>query len=466
MKKLIINSQLITKNLAIAGRVLGVIACLMVANIATSQVDCNTTMACNDGLQVSLDENCVVLITPDMILEDPQYADDQYTVVLMNAAGEELPSAEVGYAFVNQTLSVNVQLNGCAASCWGNITIEDKLPPVLTNCENLIVACGDDLTPGGGTVPFITATDACITVTDLVYFDTQETNACAEDFVKTVTRMWTATDEQGNESTCTQLIQVQKATLDDVVFPPNYDNIELPAFSCAITLETLPNGAPTPEVTGYPTGASCPNIQTYYVDVVFDICGASIKVLRQWVVIDWCTGEERTENQIIKILDDQAPICTAIPDFTSEIPTDEGLCTGTYEVPAPIVIFECSEYSYIVGYKLSDVNGDPFENPIYDNVTYNPATDLYSITGLPLDTSWIVYTLTDVCGNSSMCFTEVLVTDQEAPSPVCEGYTVVGLEDAGWAFGLQIQGVQDLQRNLDEGIRINMSGCILLNSIY
>ncbi|MFT4536043.1 MAG: hypothetical protein ACI9P5_003417, partial [Saprospiraceae bacterium] len=433
MKKLILNSQLISRNLATSARILGLIACLMVANIATAQVDCNTTMACNDGLQVSLDDNCVVLITPDMILEDPQYDDDQYTVVLMTASGEELPTAQVDYTYVNQTLSVNVMLNGCAASCWGNITIEDKLPPVLTNCEDLIVACDDDLTPGGGTVPAITATDACGPVTDIDFFDIEETNACADDFVKTVTRTWTATDKQGNVATCTQMIQVQKATVADVVFPPNYDNIELPAFSCAIALETLPNGAPTPEVTGYPVGASCPNIQVYYTDVVFDICGASIKVLRQWVVIDWCTGEEAMDNQIIKILDDQAPICTAVPDFLDEIPTDDGLCTGSYEVPAPIVIFECSDYTYVVGYKLKDENGDPFENPIYDNVTYNPVTELYTISGLPQDTSWIVYTLTDACDNSSMCFTEVLVTDQEAPTPVCEGYTVVGLEDAGWA---------------------------------
>ena len=439
MKKLIINSQMITRNLATAARVLGMIACLMVANIATAQVDCNTTMACNDGLQVSLDDNCVVTITPDMILEDPQYADDQYTVVLMDAANQQLPTAEVDYSYVNQTLSVNILLNGCAASCWGNITIEDKLPPVLTNCEDLIVDCDDNITPGVG-VPGVTAIDACGPVTDIDYTDTEETNACANDFVKTVTRVWTATDQQGNEATCTQLILVRKATVADVVFPPNYDDIELPAFSCAITLETLPNGAPTPEVTGYPEGASCPNIQTYYTDVVFPICGASIKVLRQWVIIDWCTGEEATENQVIKILDDKAPICTATPDFINEIPTDEGLCTGTFTVPAPIVIFECSDYTYNVGYKLRDENGDPYEDPIYDNVSYNPLTDLFTITGLPQDTSWIVYTLTDACGNTSQCFTEVFVEDLEAPTPVCEGYTVVGLEDAGWAdiFGSSI----------------------------
>ena len=101
-----------------------------------------------------------------------------------------------------------------------------------------------------------------------------------------------------------------------------------------------------------PSGAECPNIQTYYTDIIFDICGASIKVLRQWIVIDWCTGQEATFNQIIKVLDTAAPICTSNEDFYNTIYTDDGLCTGTFEVPAPIVIFECSDYTYTVGYKL------------------------------------------------------------------------------------------------------------------
>lgn len=434
MKKLILNSQSISfAAFTAAGRLMLVALCMLATQMVSAQVDCNTTMACNDGLQVSVDENCEVIITPDMILEDPEYSDDQYTVVLMTLTGLELPSALVTAIYVGQTLAVNVQLNGCAAACWGNITIEDKLPPQLFNCEDVVVDCDDDLSPGGGAVPAVTAIDACGPVVELDYFDTETTNACANDFVKTVTRTWVATDVYGNEARCTQTISVRKASIVDVVFPPNYDDIEEPAFSCALTIETLPNGAPTPEVTGFPSGVGCPNIQVYYTDVVFDICGASKKVLRQWVVVDWCTGEEASDNQIIKIIDDQPPVCVAPQDFIDEIGTDEGLCTGTYEVPAPNIIFECSDYDYVVGYKLRDVNGDPFENPIYNNVTRNAATGLYTISGLPQDTSWIVYTITDACGNSSMCFTEVYVEDFEAPTPVCEGFTVVGLEDAGWA---------------------------------
>lgn len=433
MNKLIKNSQTpSSQNFVQLVRGMGVVLCLLMANMMFAQVDCNTTMACNDGLQVSLDENCQAVITPDMILEDPLYDNSAYTVEVMDAQGNVIPNATVDYNYVNQNLEVNVSLNGCPSSCWGNITIEDKLPPQFILCQDYELECDDSTEPGIG-VPYPIVSDACGPVASLDYVDDEVSNPCAASYVKTITRHWTAVDQQGNEAMCVQTINVLRASIDDIVWPSNYDDIDLPAFSCAITIETLPNGAPSPNVTGMPSGADCPNIQTYYTDIIFDLCGASIKVLRQWVVVDWCTGQEATFNQIIKVLDTAAPICTSNEDFYNVIYTDEGECTGTFEVPAPIIIFECSDYTYNVGYKLRDENGEPFENPIYDNVTYNAQTGLYTIHELPQDTSWIVYTITDACGNSTQCFTEVFVEDGEAPTPVCEGYTVVGLEDVGWA---------------------------------
>ena len=130
----------------------------------------------------------------------------------------------------------------------------------------------------------------------------------------------------------------------------------------------------------------------------------------------------------------QPPVCVSPPDFKFNINTDEGKCTGTFKVPAPNVIFECSKYDYVVGYKLRTANGTPYVNPVFDNVvktTLPDGTYFYTIKNLPADTSWIVYQITDACGNYSECFTEVIVKDKEAPSPVCEGFTVVSIDDAG-----------------------------------
>jgi len=402
------------------------------AHTGYAQVDCNATMACNDGVQVSLDDNCEAFIAPDLVLEDPLYDDSEYTVVVMMPDGTVIPGNIVTSAHIGMTLEVNIILTDCGNSCWGNINIEDKLPPVITNCADITVDCDDNINPGQGVVPFATAVDACGGLVTREYVDNETILPCAAAFVKTVVRSWTFTDRQGNEAVCEQTISVTRADITSIMFPRDYDDIELPSFSCGDVIELLPNGAPSPNVTGRPEGASCPNIQVYYDDVIFDICGASKKILRKWLVLDWCTGEERTENQIIKILDEIAPICTSQPDFIDDIATDQGKCTGTYNVPPPIVIFECSEYKYTVAYKLRGEDGNPFEDPIQDNVTKN-FDGSYTISGLPQDTTWIIYTLTDECDNESQCFTEVFVSDQEAPTPVCEGYTVVSLEDQGWA---------------------------------
>ena len=58
------------------------------------------------------------------------------------------------------------------------------------------------------------------------------------------------------------------------------------------------------------------------------------KVLRQWTVIDWCTGRDTIGAQIIKIIDVDPPVCVSPPDFAFDIETDEGKCTGTFIVPA------------------------------------------------------------------------------------------------------------------------------------
>ena len=106
MNKIIQNSQSqISKSLVLVARSMGIVFCLFMANMTIAQVDCNTTMACNDGLQVSLDENCQVVITPDMILEDPAYDNTAYLVEVMDAQGNIIPNALVDYDHVNQNLS-------------------------------------------------------------------------------------------------------------------------------------------------------------------------------------------------------------------------------------------------------------------------------------------------------------------------------------------------------------------------
>lgn len=396
--------------------------------------DCTEIMACNNLVQVSLGSDCTETVVADMILEGQTFTNDFYDVVTTNANGSIVTGNVLTRAHIGKTLSVSVTLNGCALSCWGNITVEDKLPPIISNCPSATVACGASTAPG--VIPRPTAVDACGGTVTLTSADREVISQCTALYVKVITRTWTATDASGNKATCQQTINITRPTIDNVTFPRSYDGEDLPAFQCAANIRKLPNGAPHPDVTGYPGGADCPNIMFYYEDIIFPICGASIKVLRQWNVIDWCTGRDTLAAQIIKIIDDQAPVCASANDFRFNANTDEGKCTGSFVVPAPTVTFECSGWSYTVGYKLRDASGQPTVNQIFDNVrktTRPDGTYFYTISNLPADTSWVVYNLIDDCGNTSQCFTEVIVKDKESPSPVCEGFTVIALEENGLA---------------------------------
>jgi hypothetical protein len=413
-----------------------VVACIFIvfSNGLGAQVDCNTIMVCNDLVQVSLGTNCTETVTADMILEGQPYPNSDYVVKVQTPNGSVISGNVLTKNSIGKTYQVIVTLDGCDLSCWGNIVVEDKLPPVISACPSVNVKCGASTAPG--TIAGPTATDACGGAVTLKSNDKEVLSQCTATYVKVITRTWTATDLYGNKSTCQQIINVIRPKISDVSFPRNYDDIDLPAFTCGAVIDYLPNGAPSPSVTGTPGGTDCANIMYFHKDIIFNICGSAKKVLREWTVIDWCTGKDTVVGQVIKILDKAAPVCVSPPDFKFNINTDEGKCTGTFKVPAPNVIYECSKYDYIVGYKLRTANGTPFVNPIFDNVTKttNPdGTYFYTIKNLPADTSWIVYQLTDACGNYSECFTEVIVKDIESPSAVCEGFTVITLEEAGVA---------------------------------
>ncbi|MBK7699650.1 MAG: hypothetical protein IPJ39_13400 [Saprospiraceae bacterium] len=57
-----------------------------------------------------------------------------------------------------------------------------------------------------------------------------------------------------------------------------------------------------PDTTGTPNigGLAICNTVT---DVPFALCGNSYKIARSWFVIEWCTTQSLTKNQIIHIKD-------------------------------------------------------------------------------------------------------------------------------------------------------------------
>ena len=270
--------------------------------------------------------------------------------------------------------------------------------------------------------------DPCGPVT-AVYSDNAVDQPCSSPYAQIISRSWYVEDAEGNISQpCMQNIYVFRNDLSTLQFPPNYDGIQYPALSCSQYGDIIPDST----VTGYPSGDFCDNVQIFpYEDHIIDICPKSYKIVRQWRILEWCSGDVIEHNQIIKVEDAEGPIITCPVDAV-EISANLYECTGNWVVEDPIVISECSETTYTVGYLLADNSGNPPVDGFYidDNVVSLPNGQLM-ITDLPLGRTWIKYTVTDECGNFSECFTEVVVVDDIPPVAVCDQFTVVSIGSGG-----------------------------------
>jgi len=95
-------------------------------------------------------------------------------------------------------------------------------------------------------------------------------------------------------------------------------------------------------------------MQANFTDLYFDECGASFKIIRQWVVIDWCTSQTENINQTIKIQDSNGP-SFACPNDTI-IGTDVYSCTNApYTVMLAAAVMDCSAWDYTI--QVLDANG-------------------------------------------------------------------------------------------------------------
>ena len=405
---------------------------------------CDFTLACNDGIQVSLDNQCEELITPDMLLENPDFPDSEYEVNLYMPDGTLIPNAMINSNHIGLQIEASITLlfNNCNLTCWGYIIVEDKLPPIMTCPPNVTINCGESITTGS--LGMASATD-CSGVESMSFADSTEVLMCTGDYESIITRTFTARDIYGNLGSCTQTIHVMKGLIENVVFPEDF------VEACE---EIVGEVSTDPELTGFPSLIGCSNIQYYYQDYDFPLCGAGFKILREWHVLDWCTGEDTTYRQTIKIEDTQGPII-ACGNTYFFIDSDTDDCSVDYNVPLPIngaggvgdsprIIYDCSEVTYAISYAIlpdgipcesvEDVQALGEANLQLDYIEVPPnANGEVIIENLPVGCSWIRYDFWDACGNHDFCTKDVFVVDATPPVAICEGYTVVSIDGTGWA---------------------------------
>ena len=433
----------LTNNATGAGSVFGPVVLPQPTASATLE-DCwsDCTLACNNQVNISVNTMCEVDILADMLLEGDfdDCAESGFYSVEIYDANNNLLSLPLGGQYIGQKLKAVVTNIACGNSCWSNVLVEDKAPPVL-NCDSDTVRCNADISPYNPAIGFpvdvmniiptadpntfiASSLDACGDVT-LTYRDSLANRDCTDTvFSSVIYRTWKATDATGLMVSCVETIYFIRGTIADIVLPPHYDGLpgNEPYLQCDGDWCKLPNGFPAPEdcATGSPMGIFCGNIQYDFYDDTFRICESSYKLIRTWLIIDWCDPQNRVEyEQKIKVVDEDGPVVIAPPRTPLVIPMDEWNCgKSSYIVPEPVydptgasavnnpyvptIVEECGTWTYSVEHLTVDENAktadecaivDP--NAIFSTGNVRKLRNgRYELYDIPAGCNWIKYIIT------------------------------------------------------------------------
>lgn len=256
----------------------------------------------------------------------------------------------------------------------------------------------------------------------------------------TISRTFYLSDINGNVDSCEQEITFRRNKIDDVFLPAG-----TAIFNCGETFPVTEEGAPHPEVTGFPFVLTLDgyaelevggndNITVVYKDL-FDYETSDIfTVSREWSIIDECDLDTvNTFIQTIKVGGFSEPIiecptsnhyCPIIEENIMLFGVDPFICTATLEVPFPVISSPCGPGDWMV---RTEVYADTTQAPLY---TIGPDDDR-TITNVGLGDYIIRYIVFDDVGREFMHHCIFRVADLQEPVAICRSGLEVELNQQG-----------------------------------
>ncbi|SEU17402.1 hypothetical protein SAMN05444285_1841, partial [Draconibacterium orientale] len=270
---------------------------------------------------------------------------------------------------------------GNETSFTQTVTVSDNTAPTFNETLPLaeITAECDDVAEA----VVLTAADNCDSDVPVEFTETRTDGNCANSY--TLTRVWTATDDCGNETSFTQTVTVSDNTA--------------PTFN-----ETLPLA----EIT-----AECDDVAEAVVLTAADNCDADVPVeftetrtdgncansytlTRTWTATDDC-GNETSFTQTVTVSDNTAPT------FNETLPLAE-------------ITAECDDVVEAVVLTAADNCDSDIPVEFTETRTDGNCANSYTLTR--------TWTATDDCGNETSFTQIVIVSDNTAPEVTCNDITV------------------------------------------
>ncbi|OUU19090.1 MAG: hypothetical protein CBC05_00545, partial [Crocinitomicaceae bacterium TMED45] len=243
------------------------------------------------------------------------------------------------------------------------ITIQDTTEPEFNEAlpGDLTLDCAAD------DAAVLTATDNCSDVEVIFTADTVAGD-CPNRYE--ITRMWSVTDECGNNSSHTQVVTV----VDEIA--PEF-NEALPAD---VTLDCAADDAAVLTATD-----NCSDVEVIFTaDTVAGDCPNRYEITRTWSVTDDC-GNNSSHTQVVTVVDEIAP------EFNEALPADVTLDCAADDAAVLTATDNCSDVEVI--FTADTVAGD--------------CPNRYEITRM--------WSVTDDCGNSTSHTQVVTVEDETDP---------------------------------------------------
>ncbi len=386
-------------------------------------------LACNSNIQLSLGSDGTATITPQMILESSHANYSGFIVEILTGSGAGTNVVDCSY--LGTTVEVMITAPGASGNrCWGRVTVEDKLPPILT-VRDTFIYCNQDEAPTK--LGFPTGVDACGSTIDYTYSDKDSVltlcggDPANPDTLRIITRTFTGRDQFWNAATTTQTIYVLRPTLDEVIFPDSLTGANALQCSSSST-STSVTGKPYFRIgtDSIPVEAIC----KYGINMeekVYDLgCPGKQRITRTWSVMDWCNlssgGAIRTYVQLIDIIDTIPPTFDSIKASDIVIlSTQSHKCMATIRPPAPSNVQDaCSGTTYRILGPSGTIYNDPKD----------------SLTNIPFDTTMLEYIITDSCGNEARDTITFILKDEVSPLALAQELTVNLVDGEGntWVY--------------------------------
>ena len=291
-------------------------------NVELKKMGCNLPLACNDDVLIIVKKGESYPSEAGMFLEGKWCTDHDYTIeredpngglIALDAIDENLPGA---FTYV-------ITDTDTGNKCWGRartkiVDCSQPFNPVLISRFETH-DCFRNVDPKilGFPVPdsaIVRETPAGeFTVSNwtlcedqkLLYGDHITHFSCNDSLSARLVRTWVLYTEDQRKFESKDTFEFRHGNLDNVEFPLDHDGINQPILDCNETWNTG-NNIPTPDITGSPDlNNLCEEFQATYNDQIIKVsdhrCYTNYKIIRQWVVLDWCSGKSRMMNQLIKV---------------------------------------------------------------------------------------------------------------------------------------------------------------------